>query len=555
MLKEIYCDKFMENGKIRPKIQFHKGLNTIVGARGNGAKSENSVGKSTLLAIIDFCFGGKSFAESKAVEIIGGHTICFAFEFNGATHHFMRTVGKNSRLFKCDEDYSNPQNCTLDEFSEWLKEQYKLDGIELSFRQIAGTYSRFYGENDISPKEILRAYGGQSGSDQVRNLEKLFEEYPLIKAEAERVQEFDNRNKVKTQASKLRVEIADFKKTDRAETAEKIAALEARKKELLENQQSQAAELDAQKAQELAALQAKRQRLSSARSKLLTRIENIENADFETMRPSKASYDALLEFFPNADIKRIEEIDAFHEKLCAILAEEHEEALEDYHAELADVQGEIENIERQISASGNGQDFTTTFLLEFAKVQGELDRLNARLEEDEREKSADEQAKIDRRNLKEKEAEILSRIKKAVNKKLSAMSKAVLGENAGAIQFSFPTNASYSLGLPLDDGTGTDYTSLILFDLSVLALTKLPALIHDSYLLANIRGSRLENLIKTYAAATDKQIFLAIDETEKLSEETANLVNREDIKAATLWHGGGELYGFYWGGKKPVREW
>ena len=121
--------------------------------------------------------------------------------------------------------------------------------------------------------------------------------------------------------------------------------------------------------------------------------------------------------------------------------------------------------------------------------------------------------------------------------------------NASAIHLEFPTNASYSLGLPLDDGTGTDYTSLILFDLSVLALTKLPALIHDSYLLANIRGSRLENLIKTYAAATDKQIFLAIDETEKLSEETASLVNREDIKAATLWHGGGELYGFYWSGK------
>ena len=177
MLKEIYCDKFMENGKIRPKIQFHRGLNTIVGARGNGAKSENSVGKSTLLAIIDFCFGGKSFAESKAVEIIDGHTICFAFEFNGATHHFMRTVGKNSRLFKCDENYTNPRNYTLDEFSEWLKEQYKLDGIELSFRQIAGTYSRFYGEKDISPKELLRDYGGQSGSDQVRNLEKLFENY------------------------------------------------------------------------------------------------------------------------------------------------------------------------------------------------------------------------------------------------------------------------------------------------------------------------------------------------------------------------------------------
>ena len=553
MLKEICCDKFMDGGVIRPKIQFHQGLNTIVG--GGGGKSENSVGKSTLLAIIDFCFGGEQFAKSKAVEIIGAHTIRFAFEFGGATHHFMRTAGSDSRLFKCDADYRNPANYPLDEFREWLKTQYGLDGIALSFRQIVGTYFRFYGEKDISPKEVLRAYSGQSGAEQVRTLEKLFEKYPLIQDEAERVQEFDNRSKIKTQASKLHVELADFKKIDRAETAEKIAALEAKKKEMLENQQAQTVALDAEKARELAALQAKRQKLSSARARLLARIENIENADFETAKPSKASYNALLEFFPNADIKKIEEIDAFHERLTAILEEEHEEALENYRAELDDVQSEIGRIEKQICDLGNGEDFTTAFLLEFAKVQGDLDRQKSMLEESLRREAATEQAKEDKRTLREKEAAILGDMARAVNSRLSALCGEVIGKGAAPIHLDFPTNASYSLGSPLDDGTGTDYTSLILFDLSVLALTKLPAIIHDSYLIANIRGNRLENLIKTYAAVTDKQVFLAIDETEKLSEETANLVNADCTRVIELWHGGGELYGFYWGGKKTVRGW
>ncbi len=153
--------------------------------------------------------------------------------------------------------------------------------------------------------------------------------------------------------------------------------------------------------------------------------------------------------------------------------------------------------------------------------------------------------------LKISEKDILNEIKSAVNSNLKIFSHEVLGKDANEIEFSFKTNASYNLGSPLDDGTGTDYTSLTLFDLSVLTLTKLPALIHDSYLLSNIRGNRLENLIQLYAKVKNKQIFLSIDETDKLNSDTENLVNRNDIQVIKLHQGGGELYGYYWG-KKPV---
>ena len=58
MLKEIVCDAFKANGKPRGPITFHKGLNTIPG----GAAAENSIGKSTFLLVIDFCFGGSTEA-------------------------------------------------------------------------------------------------------------------------------------------------------------------------------------------------------------------------------------------------------------------------------------------------------------------------------------------------------------------------------------------------------------------------------------------------------------------------------------------------------------
>ena len=197
MLKEIYCEQFKEDGKIRPKIKFHEGLNTIVGTGSSGEKSENSVGKSTLLMIIDFTFGGNEFLKSKTTKIIGSHTICFAFEFDEKPYHFMRLADKENSLFKCDENYQNPQKYEIDEFRKWLKIQYKLSNIDLSFREIVGTYFRFYGgEKEISPKEILRTYSGQSGTEQVRALEKLFEKYSAIKDYVDVIQNSENHSKI-----------------------------------------------------------------------------------------------------------------------------------------------------------------------------------------------------------------------------------------------------------------------------------------------------------------------------------------------------------------------
>lgn len=555
MLKEIYCEKFIENGKVRPIIQFHNGLNTIVGAglSLNTAKSENSVGKSTLLMIIDFAFGGEEFLKSKAVEIVGDHTICFAFEFDGKTEHFMRITDKKNHIYKCDEHYQNPQNYSIEDFKVWLKEKYKLQNIELGFRDIVGTYFRFYGEKDISPREILRTYNGQNGTEQIRILEKLFEKYSVIKDFLETIQTSINRDKIKQQASRLKVELEDFKKIDIEETQEKIEELTAKKEELLKKQNEHIPQLDAQKAKELAQLKAKHKSLASKRSRLLTRIENIQNTSFETVKPSKASYDALLEFFPNADIKKIEEIDSFHEKLNSILSQEHEEALVEYESEIENLQNEIEIIENQIANFGNKEDFTTAFLLEFSRLQEQIDVLNDLLKKEADKKKAAEQLKVDKRKLQASEKEILSQIEYSINQQLALYSNEILGKDSQSIEFHFPTNASYSLGSSLDDGTGTDYTSMILFDLAVLRLTKLPSLIHDSYLISNIRGTRLENLIKEYSKVTDKQIFLSIDETEKLSSDTAKLVNNENTQVIKLTKNGGELYGYYWG-KKTIDE-
>lgn len=74
MLKTIECDLFKLGGKdgtSRGTIVFHEGLNAVIG----GIAGENSIGKSTFLLIVDFCFGGDSYDKSKVDPEMASHLI------------------------------------------------------------------------------------------------------------------------------------------------------------------------------------------------------------------------------------------------------------------------------------------------------------------------------------------------------------------------------------------------------------------------------------------------------------------------------------------------
>ena len=123
MLREIVCDKFVENDKIRPPIEFHKGLNVILG----NELGANSIGKSTFLLVIDFVFGGNDYVK-KATDVgnnVGEHTIFFAFEFNNCKYYFSRSTQKFQVVDEYNKGYKEKKReIPLDEYNKWLMEQY-----------------------------------------------------------------------------------------------------------------------------------------------------------------------------------------------------------------------------------------------------------------------------------------------------------------------------------------------------------------------------------------------------------------------------------------------
>ena len=69
MLREIYCEEFHQK-----YITFHDGLNVVLGS----PKADNSIGKSTLMLIVDFAFGGNTYVEaSDILQNVGEHSVGF----------------------------------------------------------------------------------------------------------------------------------------------------------------------------------------------------------------------------------------------------------------------------------------------------------------------------------------------------------------------------------------------------------------------------------------------------------------------------------------------
>lgn len=111
MLKEIYSSVIKQK-----TIKFHKGLNVVLGDN----NASNSIGKSTMLLIIDYVFGGDTYIKSDVIDHIGQHEICFCLEFNGELFYFKRKTEQSQTIFITDESYNDKQEITLEEYKKRL---------------------------------------------------------------------------------------------------------------------------------------------------------------------------------------------------------------------------------------------------------------------------------------------------------------------------------------------------------------------------------------------------------------------------------------------------
>ena len=105
---------------------------------------------------------------------------------------------------------------------------------------------------------------------------------------------------------------------------------------------------------------------------------------------------------------------------------------------------------------------------------------------------------------------------------------------------------TYTFGTSTNRGTGNNYKNLIIYDLSILTKTDLPAIIHDSFLLTDIGDTPTGAIVKQYLkiAALNKQVFIALDKTQSYGAETDKDLN--DNQVLYLRENGEQLFGWSW---------
>ena len=113
--------------------------------------------------------------------------------------------------------------------------------------------------------------------------------------------------------------------------------------------------------------------------------------------------------------------------------------------------------------------------------------------------------------------------------------------NAQILSFS---KNNYSFATPENTGTGIAYKGLVIFDISVLNLTNLPIIVHDSFVLKQISDKAFEKILELYIKS-EKQVIIAIDKKNSYTDETQKILDESVI--LNLGSNGNELFGKSWG--------
>lgn len=549
MLVEVWCDKFISNGKVRKPIRFHAGLNAVLGDD-NGS---NSIGKSTFLMILDFVFGGTDYVK-KCVDVqenVKEHTICFAFDFDGQNYYFSRNTVDYNKVVQCDSEYQalpDGEPLSLQKYGEFLCEKYGLSAGGITWRGAIARFIRVYKRDTLDEERPLRSSKDETAADAIKGYMRLFDRYSSVEAQ------INQAKKVEDEKEAFRKSIQQYHhvraaKNEKEKVANetRIAELERQEQELAVNNNKGLLDLDSMTARRLSDLTESLINYRRQRAQIQTQLNAVRRDMTGQKRSFKKTFADLERFFPNENFYTLEEIERFHQKLSKILEEEYAETEKNLATTYALLNNEIVRIQEQITEIKNVPNVSQAILKEFARITTELNNLkqaNENYDELERlKKIATDYAETRDAVI----ADELLAIESTVNQQMREISLTILSDATHLPPvLRLEKLNKYTFYTPNDGGTGAQYRGLITFDLANMGVAPVPFVVHDSVLLKNIERPVFSAIIRVYydQKQKGKQVFMAYDTLDAYDKETRELV--EENAVLQLSPGGNELFGWAW---------
>lgn len=534
MLYEIYCQEFHQK-----RIMFNEGLNVVLGTN----TGDNSIGKSTFLMIVDFVFGGNTYSKAPDIQKnVPPHDIYFSFKRDTEYFYFCRNNIESRTVWKCDKNYSKLSEISISEYREWLDVYYNLQLPALSFRDAVGRYMRIYGKENLNERHPLNYTSKENDKKASYALLKMFDCYSPIAELETQAQKDEEKLKTFQKAQKL----AYVEKIDKTTYNKNIKELEILYNELnklyskLDNGLLDVDSIVSEKALELKKELSNVRRMRGILNNRLNTIDDNYNYKFSFDTNSIAE---LTRFFPNVDLRALEEIESFHKQISTIFKNELKQERQKLMQKVNDYNELESTYENNLKGLIKNPDLSKAILQQHTDLIKKTEKLQRENESYIKLKSLKENKLNDEKELKLVETQQFAIIANKINEQMKEMNTLIYEGRFNAPLISFNGN-TYDFFTPDDTGTGMAYKGLVVFDLSVLKLTKLPILIHDSIILKQISDEAIEKLLELYTSC-GKQVIIALDKQNTYTEKSATML--KNSKILELAPNDKTLFGRSWG--------
>ncbi|MBS3985645.1 MAG: DUF2326 domain-containing protein [Selenomonadales bacterium] len=537
MLKRITCDKF----KTQPE-DFRTGLNVVLGSSGGS----NAIGKSTFLLILEFAFGGDNYSKSAkdVITHIGHHTINFVFEFDGLPYFFSRSTSRPSVVNRCDSKFHVIEEIPIPKYREFLFHEYKICLRDITFGEIVERFFRIYGRGNHNEHKPLQGER-ESMATAVEYLMKLLDRFEDI--QNLKTAEDSYGIKLSKQAERSVSDIT----AKISENLEKIESLEGRREKLCKQNEEanlRALGIDPQQAERLAEIKGELGKLNRRKSRLISQLNAIRNNMPDSNGVLNKDFSALLRFFPYAKIDAFIDVETFHAKINGFLRKDIEEEISRLTPQIEYIDADIASYEKQITDSGIAKSLSQSILTQYARVSREIDNLV-----EENEALRNEMAQIEKRkeieylltSLRKRQEDALANAQADVNAEMKRINDIITGGHRAAPELTLRPDKTFEFETPDDKSEGTAFKGLVVFDLSMLALTPLPALIHDSSIVKRIEDADFEQILGLYQESSKqgKQVFIAFDKADSYTPKTFRTLEEAAVLRLSV---GNELFGTSW---------
>lgn len=540
-------------------IEFHAGLNIIEGADG----AQNSIGKSTVLQIIDFVYGGRDFLQSDAVTLptaVRHHIIYFTLRIHDTNHHFSRDTSRPGFVATYqDPDWTIPvDEVTIDDYMGFLLTSYGLEQTGTSWRDLVGRFSRVDESGIAILDKPLAAAAREPDTSAAAALLRLFGAYDEI--EAIQSQYAKVRSEVDALDAMAKGQYSNYikltKKTDRDRAERELTEAKAEARRVQRQADLDLFDADHKARQEQQLLRATLRSLTEQLDQLTGKLAIVEATLAGRTRITTDDLEEFYTYFPNANRERLETIEYYHQALAGILETQLNEQHRLYTTQVASLQAEIRQQKARIISLGQSVQLDDETYQRSLDLHTRITQLDEQIRTFDRNQELKAQRKALKQEIEENIPATLGELTTQINAGMRDVMSALYPDQprvAPIFAFKAATKGvSYTFDHNGDTGSGAKFNHLVAFDIAVLRSTPLPFLIHDSAIIKLIAYKPVAELLAVYTntanltsgAGEPKQVFFSFDATKAYGAAAQERVTPAQV--IHLDEGAEALYGFTW---------